>query len=84
MNEDCLQFCNEYKAEEVIQKYCSFMPVEIWLSRENTPETQTINEDEKLDTDVVLETIQPEKKEKKERRRMREAKRKEESPSLSV
>ena len=66
LNEDCLQFCNEYKAEEVIQKYCSFMPVEIWLSRENTPETQTINEDEKLDTDVVLETIQPEKKEKKE------------------
>ena len=59
LNEDCLQFCNEYKAEEVIQKYCSFMPVEIWLSRENTPETQTINEDEKLDTDVVLETIQP-------------------------
>ena len=66
LNEDCLQFCNEYKAEEVIQKYCSFMPVEIWLSRENTPETQTINEDEKVDTDVVLETIQPEKKEKKE------------------
>ena len=65
LNEDCLQFCNEYKAEEVIQKYCSFMPVEIWLSRENTPETQTINEDEKLDTDVVLETIQPEKKEEK-------------------
>ena len=30
LNEDCLQFCNEYKAEEVIQKYCSFMPVEIW------------------------------------------------------
>ena len=69
LNEDCLQFCNEYKAEEVIQKYCSFMPVEIWLSRENTPETQTINEDEKLDTDVVLETIQPEKKEKKEEKK---------------
>ena len=63
LNEDCLQFCNEYKASEVIQKYCSFMPVEIFLSRENTPETQTIDENEKLDTDEVLETIQPEKKE---------------------
>ena len=63
LNEDCLQFCNEYKASEVIQKYCSFMPVEIFLSRENTPETQTIDENEKLDMDEVLETIQPEKKE---------------------
>ncbi|WP_419029511.1 molecular chaperone HtpG [Eisenbergiella tayi] len=63
LNEDCLQFCNEYKASEVIQKYCSFMPVEIFLSRENTPETQTIDENVKLDTDEVLETIQPEKKE---------------------
>ena len=63
LNEDCLQFCNEYKASEVIQKYCSFMPVEIFLSRENTPETQTIDENEKLDTDEVPETIQPEKKE---------------------
>ena len=63
LNEDCLQFCNEYKASEVIQKYCSFMPVEIFLSRDNTPETQSIDENEKLDTDEVLETIQPEKKE---------------------
>ena len=63
LNEDCLQFCNEYKAQEVVKKYCSFMPVEIFLSRENTPETQTIDEAEKLDTDEVLETIQPEKKE---------------------
>ena len=67
LNEDCLQFCNEYKAEEVIQKYCSFMPVEIWLSRENTPETQTIDESEKLDTDEVLETIQPEKKDEEKK-----------------
>ncbi len=63
LNEDCLQFCNEYKAQEVVKKYCSFMPVEIWLSRENTPETETIDEADKLPTDEVLETIQPEKKE---------------------
>ncbi|HJA92269.1 MAG TPA: molecular chaperone HtpG [Candidatus Eisenbergiella merdipullorum] len=73
LNDDCLQFCNEYKAEEVIKKYCSFMPVEIWLSRENTPETQIISEDEKLDTDVVLETIQPEKKEDKKEKKDEEA-----------
>ncbi len=62
LNEDCLEFCNEYKAREVLKKYCSFMPTEIYLSKANTTETQTINEDEKLPDDVVLEVIQPEKK----------------------
>ena len=28
INEDCLEFCNEYKAKEVIKKYCSFMPTD--------------------------------------------------------
>ena len=63
LNEDCLEFCNEYKAREVIKKYCSFMPTEIFLSKKNTQETQTIKEDEKLDDDVVLEEILPEPKE---------------------
>ncbi len=63
LNEDVLEFCNEYKAKEVIKKYCSFMPVEIFLSKENTTETQTIKADEKLDTDVVVEEIKPEKEE---------------------
>ena len=31
LNEDSLEFCNGYKAREVIGKYCSFMPVEIYL-----------------------------------------------------
>ena len=62
LNEDCLEFCNEYKAREVIKKYCSFMPTEIFLSKKNTQETQTIKEDEKLDDDVVLEEILPEPK----------------------
>ena len=31
LNEDSTEFCNEYRAREVIQKYCSFMPVEIYL-----------------------------------------------------
>ena len=63
LNEDCLEFCNEYKAREVIKKYCSFMPTEIYLSKADTKETQIIKEDEKLEDDVVLEVIQPEKKE---------------------
>ena len=62
LNEDCLEFCNEYKAREVIKKYCSFMPTEIYLSKENSQETQTIKEDEKRDDDVVLEEILPEEK----------------------
>ncbi len=63
INEDCLEFCNEYKAREVIKKYCSFMPTEIYLSKANTTETQTIKADEKLDTDEVVEEIAKEKEE---------------------
>ena len=32
LNEDCLAFSNEYKVREIIEKYCSFMPTEIYLS----------------------------------------------------
>lgn len=63
LNEDVLEFCNEYKAREVIKKYCSFMPTEIYLSKENSTETQTIGADELLDTDTVIEEIKPEKEE---------------------
>nr|WP_302020927.1 molecular chaperone HtpG [uncultured Acetatifactor sp.] len=73
LNEDCLEFCNEYKAREVLKKYCSFMPTEIYLSKANTTETQIIREDEKREDDEVLEVIQPEKKddkaEKKEKKK---------------
>ena len=67
LNEDVLEFCNEYRAREVIKKYCSFMPIEIYLSKENTTETQIIDADEKLDTDTVVEEIKPEKEEDKPR-----------------
>ena len=65
--EDCLEFCNEYKAKEVIKKYCSFMPTEIYLSKAGSKETQIIKTEEKLDTDVVIETIKPEKEEDEEK-----------------
>ncbi len=61
INEDVLEFCNEYKAREVIKKYCSFMPTEIYLSKANTKETETIKADEKRPDDVVVEEIKPEK-----------------------
>ncbi len=63
LSEDCLEFCNEYKAREVIQKYCSFMPYEIYLSKENEEGTETIKASEKLDSDTVIEEVHPEKKE---------------------
>ena len=61
--EDCVKFCNKYEAEEVLKKYCSFMPYEIFLNKKGEELTETIDADEKLDTDVVLEEIHPEKKE---------------------
>ena len=63
IHEDCLEFCNEYKAREVIKKYCSFMPTEIYLSKANSTETQIIKADEKLETDEVVEEIAKEKEE---------------------
>ena len=63
INEDCLEFCNEYKAKEVIKKYCSFMPTEIYLSKANSTETQIIKADEKLETDEVVEEVKKEKEE---------------------
>ena len=71
INEDCLEFCNEYKAKEVIKKYCSFMPTEIWLSKANTTETQIIKEDEKLSTDEVVEEIRKEKEEDEQKLKIR-------------
>ena len=62
LNEDCLEFCNEYKAREVVKKYCSFMPTEIYLSKADTKETQIVKESEKLPDDEVIEEIAPEKK----------------------
>ena len=66
LNEDCLEFCNEYKAREIIKKYCSFMPTEIYLSKADTKETQIILPEEKLEDDEVIETIEEEKKVPKE------------------
>ncbi len=62
LNDDCLKFSNEWEIRTVIDKYCSFMPVEIYLTK-LPKDSQTIDADEKQEGDVVLEEI-PEKKEK--------------------
>ncbi len=63
LNEDSLEFSNEYRAREVIEKYCSFMPTPIFLSKANA-ETQyeTIDAADRLDTDTVIEEIHEEAK----------------------
>ncbi len=67
LNDDSLEFANEYRAREVLEKYCSFMPVEIFLSKANAePEYETIDEDDVLDTDEVVEHITEEVKEGEE------------------
>ena len=58
LNEDCLEFSNEYKVREVIEKYCSFMPTEIYLNKANAPEEyETIDASDLRETDQVVEEI---------------------------
>ena len=58
LNEDSLEFANEYRMREVLERYCSFMPVEIFLEKANAPQQyETIDESELKDTDVVVERI---------------------------
>ncbi len=63
LNEDSVEFSNEYRMREVIEKYCSFMPVDIYLSKANAPqEYETIDESDLKEDDVVVERIHEEAK----------------------
>lgn len=63
INDDSLEFANEYRIREVIQKYCDFMPVEIFLTKAGAEtEYETIDKDEVLDSDEVVEEIKDEEK----------------------
>ena len=58
LSEDCLEFANEYRMREVITKYCSFMPVNIYLSNaEAEQEYETIDEADLREDDVIVERI---------------------------
>ena len=65
LNEDCVKYANEWELRSVIEKYCSFMPVEIYLDK-YPRDSEIISKEEKLESDVVLEEI-PEKVEKDEK-----------------
>ena len=63
LNEDSTEFANEYRAREVIEKYCSFMPVPIFLNNAKAePEYETIEKDELNEKDTIVETIVEEAK----------------------
>ena len=58
LNEDSYEFANEYKAKEVLDKYCSFMPVPIFVTNEDAGEqTEEIPEEEVTKKDTVLDTF---------------------------
>jgi len=67
LNEDSAEFANEYR--EILDKYCAFMPVEIYLNDETAePQYDTIEKDELTDKDTIIETIvEPAKTEEKEK-----------------
>ena len=68
LNEDSTEFSNEYRAREVLEKYCAFMPVSIFLSNETAePQYETIDKDELTEKDAIIETVvEPAKTEEKE------------------
>lgn len=67
LNEDSYEFANEYRVREVLEKYCSFMPVDIFLTKANAePEYETIPSDEVTEEDIVIEEIVEEKKDGEE------------------
>ena len=68
LNENCHEFANEFRVREILNKYCSFMPEEIFLKDIDAEEaTEIIEKDELLDTDTIIENIiEPEKTEEKE------------------
>ncbi len=67
LNEDSYEFANEYRVREVLEKYCSFMPVEIYLTKANAePEYETIPMDEVTEEDTVIEEIVEEAPENKD------------------
>lgn len=68
LNEDSYEFSNEYRAREVLDKYCSFMPIPIFLNNAGAePEYETIDKEEMTDKDTIVETVvEPAKTEEKE------------------
>ncbi|MCC8060217.1 MAG: molecular chaperone HtpG [Clostridiales bacterium] len=68
LNEDSYEFSNEYRAREVLEKYCSFMPIPIFLTNVKAePQYDTIDKEELTEKDTIIETVlEPAKTEEKE------------------
>ena len=63
LNEDSYELANEYRVKEILDKYCSFMPVEIYfIDEDKIDETETVQASDLLDTDDVVEHIVAEAK----------------------
>ena len=63
LNEDSYEFANEYRVKEILEKYCSFMPVEIYfIDEDKIDEMETVQASDLLDTDDVVEHIVAEAK----------------------
>ena len=63
LNEDCLEFANEFRVREIIEKYCSFMPTPIYLENENAEAAfETVLKSELTDKDTVIEEFVEEAK----------------------
>ncbi|MGP1348754.1 MAG: molecular chaperone HtpG [Stomatobaculum sp.] len=58
LNEESAEFANEYRAREILDKYCSFMPVPIFLTNEDAGEqSEMIEKDALQEDDVILESV---------------------------
>lgn len=75
LNEDCFEYANEYRVKEVIQKYCAFMPYEIFFINEDTmddddddDEEVVVNEEDDLVGDTKESKAEAENKENKEKK----------------
>ena len=69
LNEDSYEFCNEFRAREVLMKYCSFMPVEIYLTNPNAePEYEEVEPEKTEESDTEAEVVDEEGKTVKEKK----------------
>ncbi len=53
LSEDSLEFANEYKVKEVINKYCSFMPVEIYYVNQDEEEKKAKERIDEVEAEAV-------------------------------
>lgn len=60
LNDDSTEFANEYRAREVLTKYCSFMPVEIYLTNADTEDSsEELEFEQDTNTEVINEDGTP-------------------------